>query len=252
MIFWITCEINILKLQYNLVISQDRHSRDADLLNAFVANCLRLYKESLAFGLNLPVSDRRPGDDAALLAAMGLIRLFKLGRKHALLQCIIVLEHTLLQSKHNYDALLILVRLYIFLGAGSLAMERYSRLSIKNLQHATISWVLYTRISSIHPYPATYTINGKRLSVIDPLEDIAQVSKWHTSAEAVSMGAVHKMQANGQWNMSLDVLQTNEAVTTGFAKFLMVVEARRIARIRSSAYEPPKEAISKRVYRFHS
>ncbi len=88
--------------------------------------------------------------------------------------------------------------------------------------------------------------------MIDPLEDIAQVSKWHTSAEAVSMGAVHKMQANGQWNMSLDVLQTNEAVTTGFAKFLMVVEAKRIARIRSSAYEPPKEAISKRVYRFHS
>jgi len=247
MIYWITREINVLKLEYNLVISQDRNSLDADLLKTFISNCLRLYKESLAFGLDLPVSDRRPGDDAALLAAMGLIRLFKLGRKHALLQCIVILEHSLLQSKHNYDALLILVRLYIFLGAGSMAMERYSRLSIKNLQHATISWVLYTRISSIHPYPATYTINGNRQLTVDPLEDIVNASKWHTSAEAVSLEAVHKMQANGQWNMSLDALQTNQAVTDGFAKYLMVIEARRIARIRSSAYESPKETISKRV-----
>ncbi len=250
MIYWITCGINILKLQYNLVISRDQNSRNADVLTAFISNCLRLYKESLAFGLDLPVSDRRPGDDAALLAAMGFIRLFKLGRKHALLQCIVVLEHTLLQSKHNYDALLILVRLYVFLGAGSLAMERYSRLSIKNLQHATISWVLYTRISSIHPYPSTYVVDGKRQSTIDPLEDIIHAYKWHTSAENVSLKAIHKMQANGQWNMSLDTLQTSKAVATGFAKFLMVVEAKRICRIRTSAHELPKDPISKPVYQF--
>lgn len=130
-------------------------------------------------------------------------------------------------------------------------MERYSRLSIKNLQHATISWVLYTRISSIHPYPSTYVINGNRQTMIDPLEDILHASEWHKSADVVSLGAVHKMQANWQWNMSLDALETNKAISTGFAKFLMVVEAKRIARIRSTAYESPKEAIRKQVYNLH-
>ncbi len=87
--------------------------------------------------------------------------------------------------------------------------------------------------------------------MIDPMQDIVHASKWHTSAEAISLGAVHKMQANGQWNMSLDALETNKAVSTGFAKFLMIVEAKRMARIRSSAYELPKEALSKPVYDFH-
>lgn len=244
MIYWITREINVLKLEYNIVISQDHNSHHADLLTAFIRNCIRLYKQSLELGIDLPVSDRRPGDDAALLAAMGLIRLFKLGRKRALLQSIVVLEHTILYSKHNYDALLILVSLYIFLGAGSLAMERYSRLSIKNIQYATVSWLLYTRISSIHPYPATYTTNGKKQSTFDPLEDMVHASKWHTSAEVLSQKAVHAMQANGQWNMSLDALATNQAVSNGFSKFLILVESRRIARLRSHTHEVPQEVIS--------
>lgn len=246
MVYWITCEINVLKLEYNLVISQDRNSQNVKLLVAFITNCFRLYKESFKLGVELPVSDRRPGDDAALLAAMGLIRLFKLGRKSALLQCIVILEHSLLQSKHNYDAILILVRLYIFLGAGSLAMERYSKLSIKNLQHSTLSWVLYTRISSIHPYPCTF-IHGKSHLTIDPLEDLLQASKWHTSAQAISMRAVHNMQANGQWNMSLESLETHQAVVDSFAKYLLFVEGKRIARIRSCTYELPAETIGKRV-----
>lgn len=248
MVYWITCEINVLKMEYNLVVSQDRNSQNVELLVAFIANCLRLYNESFKLGVELPVSDRRPGDDAALLAAMGLIRLFKLGRKNALLQCIVVLEHSLLQSKHNYDALLILVRLYIFLGAGSLALERYSRLSIKNLQHTTLSWVLYTRISSIHPYPCTFMADGKSHMTIDPLVDIMQASKWHVSAQAISMRAVHNMQANGQWNMSLESLETHQAVVDAFAKYLLFVEGKRIARIRSCAYELPAGPIGKRSF----
>ena len=244
MIFWITREINLLKLEYHLVVSRDWNSHRIDLLAAFVSNCLRLYKISLDFEFELPPSDRRPGDDAALLAAMGLIRLFKMGKRHALVQSVVVLEHILLSSRYNYDVLLILVRLYMFLGAGSLAMERYNRLSIKNIQHATISWVLYTRLSSIHPYPASYSSTGNGRITIAPIEGMSSAFDWHTSAEMLSRKAIHSMQDNGQWKMSLDALDTNRAVFDGFARCLFYAEARRIERL-----SPPAKETMKRHFR---
>ena len=247
MVYWITSEINTLKMEYYLVISRDWNTHRVDLLATFVSSCLRLYKVSLDFGVELPVSDRRPGDDAALLAAMGLIRLFKAGVKCSLLQSIVILEHTLLQSKHNYDALLILVRLYMFLGAGSLAMERYDRLSIKNVQHATISWVLYTRLSTIHPYPARYPTNRRTEKLIDPLEQTLQSLEWFKSAENLAQKSVHSMQDNNLWSMSLDSLATSKAISTSFAKVLFFVESRRMERIRCPSKALPKHDFRKRI-----
>lgn len=233
----------MLKLEYNLVISRDDNTFKDGLLQGFICNCLRLYRLSLKYDLNLPVSDRLPGDDAALLAAMGLIRLYKTRQTYpenntALLRSIVVLEHLLLRSKHNYDALLILVRLYMFLGAGSLAMERYSRLSIKNIQHATISWVLYTHISTIHPHPVNMSwTNGGGQTNIDPASDMMQALEWHKSASRLTKNSVISMQENGQWTMSLDALSTSTHVGSGFSKLLLFVEIKRIARFLSITHE---------------
>ena len=237
MIMWITIEINILKLDYHLVVSRDENILRIDLLISFISNCLRLYRISCQFGRHLPASDRRPGDDAAILAVMGLVRLFKLGRKPALIQSIFVLETLLLHSVHNYDALLILVRLYLFLGAGSLAIERYSRLSIKNLQHATISWVLFSRISTVHPHPAIYPQNGKGYLTVDLKHDAFQVLKWYQTAAELTHKSVRQMQEEDQWITSLDSLATMQSVVSGCARFSIFVEAKRMARLRSSKAE---------------
>lgn len=241
----------MLKLEYNLVISRDDNTFKDGLLQEFTCNCLRLYRLSLKYDLNLPVSDRLPGDDAALLAAMGLIRLYKTRQSYpahnnALLRSVVVLEHLLLRSKHNYDALLTLVRLYMFLGAGSLAMERYSRLSIKNLQHATISWVLYTHISTIHPHPiARSRTNGEGQTIIDPASDMAEALDWHKSALDLSEISVTSLQENGQWSMSLDALSTSTHIGSGFSKLLLLVETKRIARFLSVSHEIQSLDISK-------
>ena len=241
----------MLKLEYNLVVSRDDNTFKDGLLQGFICNCLRLYRLSLKYDLNLPVSDRLPGDDAALLAAMGLIRLYKTRQNNpehnnALLRSVVVLEHLLLHSKHNYDAFLILVRLYMFLGTGSLAMERYSRLSIKNLQHVTISWVLYTHISTIHPHPVTISrTNAGGQMTIDPASDMAQALDWHKSASGLSKRSVTTMQENGQWSMSLDALSTSTHIVSGFSKLLLLVEAKRIARFLSISHEIQSLDISK-------
>ena len=241
----------MLKLEYNLVISRDDNTFRDGLIQGFVCNCLRLYRLSLKYDLDLPVSDRLPGDDAALLAAMGLIRLYKTRQRYpehnnALLRSIVVLEYLLLRSKHNYDALLILVRLYMFLGAGSLAMERYSRLAVKNLQHTTVSWVLYTHISTIHPHPVTISrTNGAGRTAIDPASDMAQALDWHKSASSLCKKSVTSMQENGRWSMSLDALSTGTHIESGFSKLLLLVETKRIARFLSISHDIQSLDISK-------
>ena len=241
MMKWLTREINALKLDYNLVVSQNEDPLLENLLPIFISNCLRLYYLSLHIGFGLPVSDRRPGDDAALLAAMGLIRLYNRDKNKsyanntALIRSTIILENILSHSKHNYDALLLLVRLYMYFGAGSLAIERYSRLSVKNIQHATVSWALFTHISTIHPQPTKFpSADGKSHTIINPFEEINQILQWYHTADASSTKSLSTMQENGLWNMYLDAFSTKLSISQNFIRHQLFVEGKRIQRLNAS------------------
>lgn len=241
-------EINVLKLEYHLLVSPD-HTRRPKLLPTFISNCLLLYSHSLKLGDNSPPVERRIGDDAALMAAMGLIHLLKKDdesgdpkdkkkRPQTLLRSIAILEYLLSNSPHNYDALLILVRLYMYMGAGSLAMERYSRLSVKNLQYTYMSWVLFSNISTIHPYPAQLSsADGKIQTTFDPLEEIKQMLHWFQDAEIKVKQNTLKMQENGQWEMSMDALSTTDVLSRNFAKYQLFAEAKRINRLTSPSHD---------------
>lgn len=163
-----------------------------------------------------------------MLAVMALLQLRELGERNAVFQCIAILEFLLADSKHNYDALLTLVRLYMNLGAGSLAIQRHARLSIKNLQHATISWILYTRISTIHPYAPTTTFSNQ--TRIDSSKNLSLAIDWHKSAEDLNSISINGMLDNGQYSMLFDVLDINRCIKSGLAKFMFVVESHRIGR----------------------
>lgn len=246
---WLTREINALKLDYNLVISRNDDSLPTKLLPMFINNCLRLYHLSLHIGFDLPVSDRRPGDDAALLAAMGLIRLYNRdkGKPYAsniaLFRSIVILEYILSNSKHNYDALLLLVRLCMHFGAGSLAIERYSRLSIKNMQHATISWALFAHMSTIHPQPTKFSsADGKSQTIVNPLEEIAQILQWYHTADALSTKSLNTMQENGLWNMCLDAFSTKLSISQNFIRHQLFVEGKRIQRLNASPQDVQSQA----------
>lgn len=225
---WVTSEINVLKLDYYLFVSLESTPNRIYLLRAFVKNCLRLYKVSLSIEITIPVSERRPGDDAAMLAVMALLKLHHLGDSSVVFQCIAILEFLLADSKHNYDALLTLIRLYMNLGTGSLAIQLHSRLSVRNLQHATISWVLYTRISTIHPYASTSTSSNQ--TPIDSSKNLSLAIDWHKSAEDLNSVSINRMLDNGQYSMLFDVLETDRSIKSGLAKFMFVAESHRIGR----------------------
>ena len=144
-----------------------------------------------------------------------------------------VLEYLLSQSKHNYDALLMLVRLYMHLGAGSLAMDRYTRLTIKNIQHATVSWILFVRISTIHPWPTEISAGGLATTTFDPLDELKEAIDWHRTADTLTYKALGRMMGNKQWNMIFGLMETQDSLQNGFARTMLIVEQKRIIRFRS-------------------
>ncbi|KAL9104072.1 MAG: hypothetical protein Q9163_000924, partial [Psora crenata] len=229
----IVFDINSLKLDYHLVIARTNHRDHPTLLPTFVATCLRLYGAYLLLDLQLPHGDRGPADDAAILAATGLIMMYHLGNSKALLRSVVLLEYLLSHSKHNYDALLLLVRIYMYLGAGSLAMDRYARLTIKNIQHASISWILFTRLSTIHPWPAKISAGGSVTTTFDPLDEIKRAIDWQQGANKLSDKALNHMINNKQWNMILGLLETQDSLQNGFARAMLTTEYQRIDRVRN-------------------
>lgn len=224
-----TAEINSLKLEYMLKVSK---IRSTNLLEHFTSNCIRLYQTSLSLGKGRVYSDNKPGDDACILAVMGLVLLSESGHKHYLLQIPPLLEFLLERSKHNYHALLVLIRVYMMLGAGSLAMKTYKRLAIKHMQHETLSHVLFTRLATLHPLPVflknTLGLENKDRDPIEGLE--VALESYRMSARQSAVGKRLFLE-KGRYNMLLGTLQVEDSMKRSITKAMWVFERRRMKRL---------------------
>lgn len=236
-----------MKFDYHFVISRDDNINLDGLLPAFVCNCVRLYKSSLQYDFKLPPSDRLPGDDAAILAAMALIRMYRLRHVYptwacSLLRSVALLEFVNNKSPHNYDILLILVRIYMYLGAGSLALGLWTKLAVKNMQNMTVSWMLFTRLSTIHPYPVTVPGIDRQLITVDPLEEAVTALNWHQRASQLSLQSTDAFLKNGQWVMELDALEAKSALQNGFSRLMLLGEASRARRFRYPSHRTEEDS----------
>ena len=204
--------------------------------------CLNLYKTSLPLGSGLESTDNQPGDDACLLAVMGLVHMAnkegdasqKAWKPIRLLQALSLLDFLLSRSKHNYQALLIIVQLYVRIGAGSLAFTTYSRLSIKQIQHDTMSHILLTRVSTLHPHTITTMAGGDYVAKdLDPAihlsEAVSIYPKTHVDVRVQIRKAIEAgnyAQVARFWDF--DIRQFNS-----ICKHMWHVEGRRIERLYS-------------------
>lgn len=246
-----------MKFDYFLLVSRIDIPSRLDLLKAFVCNCLRLFKLSIPLGSKFPPSERRPGDDAAILAVMALVHIARLRHwaDNSLLRGIVILEILVAQSRCNYDALLVLIRLYIKVGMGSLAMHYYAQLSIKNVQNATISWILFTRISTIHPLNP-YPIGNE--TPFDLLENLDRVLEWGRNADQLCTSSINSMLNYGQYNMVINSLAIPRHGPSSFPLHLVSVELQRAARfsgvpnLKEFALTKGKLRLTFEEHKFHS
>ncbi|KAI8820831.1 N-acetyltransferase B complex non catalytic subunit-domain-containing protein [Fimicolochytrium jonesii] len=109
---------------------------------AIVGDYLRAYKESIPIGKDLDKRELQPGDDYVLLVAHYLLDIFQNDRDNRALlaQIAAVLEYGLQRSEWNYQIRLLLVRVYFELGVHQRISEIVNVMSIKQVQHDTLSF----------------------------------------------------------------------------------------------------------------
>ncbi|MCJ1377257.1 hypothetical protein MMC17_000349 [Xylographa soralifera] len=228
---WILSEINYLKQAYTLIISVQAGLDNTKLLEFFVVVCLHLYKIAMPLSRDLPLSERQPGDDAAILAAMGCIHLFDNGDERGLVRAAAILEMLLSNSTHNYDAQLIIIRVYIYLGLGVQAMSHYARLDIKHLQYLTNSWIMFTRISTIHPHPFP-SVSSKKIELTSPATMLKSALSWGHHQNKQVQGGIASFFEHDNLSELLDHLEYQKTTEVAvLVKASLMTEAKRIARL---------------------
>ena len=221
-------------MDFNLIASQSNDPSRTMMWSTLSSTCMRLYAAYLLIEEALVPTDRGAADDAVIMAAMSFLMIYHSGDRLAIFRSVVVLEYLISMSKHNYDALIILVRLYLHLGATSLAISRYSRLSIKHTQHASFSWILFSRLSTLHPWPTKISNPGASTVMYDPLDEARQALKWHQVAGTLLGKTMSRMISNEQLGMMLGLLETQGALQNGTAKAILNIECHRMQRMRRS------------------
>ncbi|KAJ4505984.1 hypothetical protein HRR83_008499 [Exophiala dermatitidis] len=130
-----------LKLVYSS-FSTDVSRKD---LVDFASRALQLYQSSLAdtTGSGCP--------EAVVLAILALLKLAAAtGETRYTFFAVVLLQIARARFEDFYLFSILLVQLQAYLGLLSLAMDTFTRLSVKNLQWETVGHLILTRISSLH------------------------------------------------------------------------------------------------------
>ncbi|KAL1987664.1 hypothetical protein VTN96DRAFT_2905 [Rasamsonia emersonii] len=187
-------KINALKFEYSLRLFYD-DSASRDKVEDFVSRCLQAYRQAERPKRDESPStiENRPSDDLCLLAVMALIRISDNWQRSqqnkspssVLIRAAGILERLLQDSPHNYQALLLLVRLYLVLGAGSIALKTFSKLSVKQMQYETVAHNLFTRLSTVHPHSAP-PIEGAEYKDFNPQSALVQALTFYRNADVTA------------------------------------------------------------------
>jgi N-terminal acetyltransferase B complex non-catalytic subunit len=186
-------------------------------------------------------TDQHPADDLSILASMCLIKLSlrsadsgteplnKVSTTYAL-QAAVLLENAWLHSKHNFQISLVLIRLYKYLGCGSLAMRAYHRLALKNIQLDTLSYTLFDRLSSYHPHPWSQSTDVS-LKQRRPLEHLQEQQKLYQSSRKHIIKNSWLSFKHGSYNSIFEMREVSKKLTHSIAAAMSVIESRKISRL---------------------
>ncbi|GBF59806.1 N-alpha-acetyltransferase NatB auxiliary subunit [Trichophyton mentagrophytes] len=229
-------QINAYKLEYSFRLKFE-NTKDAIIkTESFVCRCLHDFKDAgrADAGDTPSTIEAEPTDDLCLLAAMALIRLHDAiagsTTNYVLVQAAGILEHLLLKSPHNYEALLLLVRIYLLLGAGSLALKKFSKLSVKQIQYETVAHNLFTRLATIHPQSAPPSLDLDRKDY-DPQAGLRQALLFYRNAESATTYSLSTGLDNGSYINVEGSIELRNDLKNSLCRKMWALEARRLHRI---------------------
>jgi N-terminal acetyltransferase B complex non-catalytic subunit len=211
-----------------------------------VRNCIDFYEnftllaktQSKKDGVEVSVMESRPTDDFCLIAAMALLQPNKTSGEvsdKSFIRAAGILERLLVDSPHNYEAILSLIRIYILLGAGSLALKAFSKLSIKHVQYETVGHILFTRFATIHPFSAP-PYEGAEYKDFDPQAAFVQGLDFYRSANlTVSRSLMNGLREGSYVNLE-ETIELRNRLSDSICRRILALETRRVQRLRKGEH----------------
>ncbi|KAI1005849.1 hypothetical protein K3495_g2373 [Podosphaera aphanis] len=248
----ITQAVNKLKLRYLITccISRQEYSifsssdgKQSNPLLELAEELMKSYQTAIKddgrITKNLLTTDRHPADDMAVLASMCLIKL-GLHSKRSLtddgtsrfLQATALLEFALKHSQSNFQIILLLIRLYSYLGCGSLAMKHYHRLLLKQIQLDTLSYTIFDRISTLHPHPFDHLSSGFTKKYF-PIEHLQKQQKFYQRTKDQISRNIWLAFQHGSYNSVFEMIEVSERLRCSMSAASCVIESRKISRFLS-------------------
>ncbi|KAK2788459.1 hypothetical protein FQN53_003605 [Emmonsiellopsis sp. PD_33] len=232
--------INALKFEYCFCLSFQNDKESTQKVEDFVSRCLRIYRKTERPNQTDSPStiESQPSDDLCILAVMALIRLHEANldtkppvAPHAVLvQGAGLLENLLLKSPHNYEALLLLVRIYLLLGAGSLALKSFHKLSVKQMQYESVAHNLFTRLASIHPQNAP-PFEGMDSKDYDPQIAMRQALMFYRNSETATTYSRNAGLKHGSYVNVAGSIELQKSLKNSICRKMWALETRRIQRL---------------------
>jgi N-terminal acetyltransferase B complex non-catalytic subunit len=113
-----------------------------DKKRELVLLCKHLYREGLKLARGVPDTDTKPADFFVILAVHLLIEIYVDAREWAVLwQAILLLEHARSNKSTNSQVLLLLMKLYGYIGAAEGITDIFEALNVKHLQMETLGYI---------------------------------------------------------------------------------------------------------------
>ncbi|KAF3916000.1 hypothetical protein AA313_de0209538 [Arthrobotrys entomopaga] len=245
-------QATLLKFRFWIEIDNQERLPSTKGLAEFTKDCLAVYNVSLKVDIGLLVTDMRIGDELLLLVAKSLMCKYAASRMQDPLPvkaAVIILEHLLTKSKHNFTALLLLVRLYSIIGAISCATIEYQRLSIKQIQNDSLSHHILSRLSTLLPFSipsAAKLLHSTDMADVglhvpanptDSLEMYDISLRLYKNANRTNPEMISQAFKNSAYGQIKDMVLFEKRVSTSISACQFEIERRRVQRFRGIAAE---------------
>ncbi|KAL4809004.1 N-acetyltransferase B complex non catalytic subunit-domain-containing protein [Aspergillus unguis] len=232
--------INALKIEYCFMLSSDASNVSRGKVEDFVSRCLKEYREAERPDRSSAPStiESQPSDDLCVLAAMAFLRFsgnWSPNKQEEipdimLIRAAAILERLVVDSPHNYHALLLLVRIYLRLGAGSLALKTFSKLSVKQMQFETVAHNLFTRLATIHPHSAP-PIEGAEYKDFNPQSAFVQAMVFYLSANTTSTRHRSNGLEYGSYVNVEGTIELQRRLKQSVCRRMWALEVKRVQRL---------------------
>jgi hypothetical protein len=223
---WISLESNRLAFRFLCAASSTETKELQTTLSEILLDCYSL--------LNIAQSTEKGNlSTISVPIITALVRLHSVhapGDARYLIQAACLLEKLQTLLPEDRQIYLLKLRVYSLLGVPTLALAEYHKLQVRDILNDTISHEIYTRISSSQPFHLG--MSGSEAIGEDTFHGLSAALDFYNQWDQDLTNLLFKVRDLQVHGMFLDVVDMMEKRRRSFTWRLLLLEKRRIARMR--------------------